>query len=178
MKLKERAADYRKAMELNHGWEVELECTACGYRGLPDYKGWTPGYPMSFGSTPTIFADLECPACGRDLETEAGAKLGELFSPVEIPRANRRLLALFILLSAALVAASTVILVLTGNALGVIPLFFLIPMLAFIPVFNRRIAALRQRCDCGDPDYVFMGMLGRAYCFRCSSCGKLLKLRD
>jgi hypothetical protein len=34
-------------------------------------------------------------------------------------------------------------------------------------------------CDhCGEPDYVFLGMLGRSYCYRCSSCGRLLRLRD
>ena len=178
LSLKERTAAYREAMELHHGWEVELECSACGHCGLPEYKGWTPRYSISFGTTPTVFADLGCPACGRDLKPEAGDKLVEMFSQVEIPRANRRLLMGYFLLTTALVAASAVIYAVTGSAYSAIPLFFLIPMLALIPVFNRKIASLRQDCACGAPDFIFMGLLGRSYCLRCASCGRLLRLRD
>jgi predicted RNA-binding Zn-ribbon protein involved in translation (DUF1610 family) len=178
MSLRERAEEYRQAMELKHGWGVELECTACGHSGPPEYKGWTPRYPTSFGSTPTIFADLECPSCGRSLEAEAGEKLVEMFSDVDIPSANRRLLVALTLCMVGLAAAAAILLAVTGSLWGAAPLFLLIPMLALIPVFNRRIASLRQDCDCGNPDYVFMGMLGRTYCFRCASCGRLLRLRD
>ncbi len=178
LKFKEKVSEYRQDMEHKHGWEVELECPACGYGGLPRYKGWAPRYPVAFGTTPTIFAQLECPSCGRDLEPEAGAKLVELFSQVDIPRANRRLLMVFALAAAVLVAASALVFAFTRSVLGIIPLLLLTPMLASIPIFNRKIASLRQRCDCGEPDYIFMGMLGRSYCFRCSNCGRLLRLRD
>ncbi|MDY0165578.1 MAG: hypothetical protein RBS80_03495 [Thermoguttaceae bacterium] len=44
--------------------------------------------------------------------------------------------------------------------------------------FNWRIHGIRHRCECGKPVFLFMGMLGQSYCYRCSSCGKLLRLRD
>jgi hypothetical protein len=44
--------------------------------------------------------------------------------------------------------------------------------------FNWQVHGIRHRCECGNPDYLFMGLLGRSYCYRCSSCGKLLRLRD
>jgi len=178
VKFKERLAGYRQSMEHKHGWGVELDCPACGYRGVPVYRGWSPGYAMGFGNKPTIYAILECPRCARDLEPEASSRLVELFSDVSIPRANRRLLACFFLVSALLVVAAILIFALTRSILGIMPLLFLAPMLALIPVFNRRVAAIRQSCECGSPYYIFMGMLGRAYCFRCSNCGRLLKLRD
>ena len=43
---------------------------------------------------------------------------------------------------------------------------------------NYRIHSIRHECECGKPDYLFMGLLGRSSCHRCSSCGKLLRLRD
>ena len=57
-----------------------------------------------------------------------------------------------------------------------IPYFLLLqPM---ILLFNWQVHSPRFRCDCGQPAYKFMGMLGRSYCYRCSSCGRLLRLRD
>ncbi|MEW6555699.1 MAG: hypothetical protein AB1384_15630 [Actinomycetota bacterium] len=78
-------------------------------------------------------------------------------------------------------AASAIIIAVTGNMWDIAPLFFLIPLLVLIPLLDRGTATLRQSCDCGSPDYIFMGMLGRSYCFRCfrcASCGRLLRLRD
>jgi hypothetical protein len=43
---------------------------------------------------------------------------------------------------------------------------------------NYRIASIRQQCPCGKPDYLFMGLLGKSYCYRCTSCGTRLRLRD
>ena len=65
-----------------------------------------------------------------------------------------------------------------GGILTRTPLLFL-PLLApTIMWFNWQIASIRCRCECGKPAYKFMGMLGRSYCYRCSSCGRLLRLRD
>jgi hypothetical protein len=47
-----------------------------------------------------------------------------------------------------------------------------------IMIFNYQIASLRRQCACGRPDYRFLGMLGRSYCYRCDSCGRLLRIRD
>lgn len=178
MSLKERLAEYRKTLEHEHGWEVELNCTACGYSGLPTYKGWQPGYSMSFGMTPTLFARLECPACGRDLEPEAATALIELFSREKIPKVNRSILIAFVATAAVMALASILLFIFTSGLWGLIPLLFITPLFILIPLLNYRVASLRARCDCGRPRYIFMGMLGRAYCYRCSNCGRLLKLRD
>jgi hypothetical protein len=178
MSLKGRLAEYRQTLEHEHGWEVELECTACGYKGPPVCKGWQPKYSMSFGMTPTIFARLECPACGRDLEPEAATILVKLFAQEKVPKVNRRILIAFIATMAVVVLVSILLFVFTSGMWGLIPLFFLTPLLVLIPILNYRVASLRSRCDCGDPRYIFMGLLGRAYCYRCSNCGRLLKLRD
>lgn len=178
MSLKGRLAEYRKTLEHEHGWEVELNCTTCGYSGLPTYEGWQPGYSMSFGTTPTVFARLECPACGRDLEPEAGAALVELFSQEKIPKANRSILVALVVITSVMALASILLFVFTSGLWGLIPLVLITPVFLLIPVLNYRVASLRKRCDCGDPHYIFMGMLGRAYCYRCSNCGRLLKLRD
>jgi hypothetical protein len=44
--------------------------------------------------------------------------------------------------------------------------------------FNYQIASIRCWCECGRPGYKFMGLLGRSYCYRCSSCGRRLRLKD
>ena len=178
MNLKDRITEHRQALEHKHGWDVGLECPGCGYSGLPAYTGWKPRYSMAFGTTPTIYACLECPSCGRDLEPEAASKLVELFKEIRIPGTNRRILAGFFLAFAILVLTAVLLFVFTKTIFGLIPLLFMTLLLCLIPVMNRRIAAIRTGCSCGDPDYIFMGMLGRAYCFRCSNCGRLLKLRD
>jgi hypothetical protein len=175
---------YNQRLQHQHGWEVELDCRACGNHGLPDYTGWTPDSTIHFGTWPTIFANVCCPRCGQDLKQPASEKPIELFSHVPTPARNRRLIALFIsllvglpLLLCAVIWAGvqlgwwghTAFLALTGLPLLLPPAIFW---------FNWQIHGARHRCDCGQPAYVFMGLLGRSYCYRCSTCGKLLRLRD
>jgi hypothetical protein len=62
-----------------------------------------------------------------------------------------------------------------GLALFRLPLLLLAPAIFW---FNWRIASIRHRCACGRPDYRLMGLIGRSYAFRCSTCGRLLRLRD
>jgi hypothetical protein len=178
MSLWERMKDYRQSLEHKHGWKVELECPECGFHGVPEYCGWTPIYTMSLGKTPTIYAILRCPVCGRDLKPEAASKLVELFSDVGIPRANRRALAGFLLFTAGMVIVAILLSVFCGGLWWITPLILLTPLGILIPIFNKRIASMRTVCACGSPDYIFMGMLARTYCFRCSNCGRLLRLRD
>ena len=171
-------------LQHQHGWEVELRCPACGNRSLPDYTDWTPDSTIHFGTRPTIFANVCCPRCGQDLKQQAGEKLIELFSHVPTPARNRWLIALFIsllfgspLLLCAVIWAGVQLgwwghmafLALTGLTLLLPPAIFW---------FNWQIHGVRHRCECGQPAYVFMGLLGRSYCYRCSTCGKLLRLRD
>jgi len=175
---------YSQRLQHQHGWEVELECPICGHCGQPDYDGWTPNSAMKFGDRPTIFANLTCDNCNQDLRQQAGEKLMEVFSGVPTPSRNRRLMHTFIglliglplLLFAAIWAGiqfgwwgNAAYTVLAGSSLFLFPTIFW---------FNWQVHGMRHRCECGKPAYIFMGLLGRSYCYRCSSCGKLLRLRD
>jgi hypothetical protein len=175
---------YNERLRHRHGWAVELTCPACGVTAVPAMNGWTPSLAVNFGNTPTVYANLRCPSCGADLRGEAGEKLVELFAGVPTPPANRRLLAGFV---ARLVGVMLVLM--AGLYLGVhvgwwgyqaFQALTLLPMLVMplILWLNWRIASLRFLCECGKPDYDFMGLLGRSYCYRCHSCGRPLRLRD
>lgn len=89
---------YNQRLQHQHGWEVELDCPACGNHGLPDYTGWTPNSNIHFRTRHTIFANACCPRCGQGLKQQAGEKLTELFAPMPTPSPsrNRRLSALLI----------------------------------------------------------------------------------
>jgi hypothetical protein len=176
--------EYGQRLRHRHGWEVQLLCPICGYRGLPDYGGWTASAALNFADQPTIFANVTCQKCGQDLKQEAGEKLVEMFTGVPTPTLNRQLLLTFIGLMvgvpmitfAAIWAGiqlgwwgNVAYTVLAGLSLLLLPAMFW---------FNWQIHGIRHRCECGNPDYLFMGMLGRSSCYRCSSCGRLLRLRD
>ncbi len=177
-------AKYREAVELNHGWDIELACAECGWSGVPKYEGWTPGFPKGFGKTPTIYANLKCPECGKDLKDEAAAKLVELFGDIPIDQRNKGYLMLFI---TAVVGIPAVLLafIAMGVKTGLwgtqaYTLLTLLPILIApaIMLMNYKIGRISTQCECGGAKYIFLGMLGRSYCHHCSSCGKLLRTRD
>lgn len=166
---------YKQVMELKHGWTVELTCPKCGKNAIPLYEGWKPNYEMNFFQKSTVYADLKCPACGADLRETAAGKLKELFLNVPLEAQNKKVLSGFILL----IVLIPLLLVAIFGKKG----FFVFPFMAIfigpaILYFNYKIAILRKKCECGRPDYVFMGLLGRSYCHRCSSCGRLMRTRD
>jgi hypothetical protein len=139
---------------------------------------------MRFGNSPTIYADLSCAECGASLKREAGSRLVVLFSSLHLPPENKRLLRTMVffwvgaplLLTFVIWAGSQAGLWSARAFIGLVGLNLLIwPSILF---FNLKVASLRQRCECGQPRYLFMGLLGRAYCYRCSSCGKLMRVRD
>lgn len=170
---------WNRRLRLNHGWEVKLPCPQCGMIALPVVKGWDPNYAINFGARPTIFANVHCPRCDNDLKQAAGEKLVQLFADVSIPPQNQRWIISFVAFWIVWMALF---------CLGVM----LLPRPAFVWVRGAMMGAagislilfrygtqwLLHRCECGAPDYKFMGMLGRSYCLRCSTCGKLLRLRD
>jgi hypothetical protein len=88
---------YRETLRHEHGWEVELTCPQCGHTGLPRYEGWKPNLAGGFGKTPTIFANLACTKCGRDLRRAAGEQLVATFSRIAVPKGNKRLLVWFVI---------------------------------------------------------------------------------
>ena len=177
-------AKYRKRLEHKHGWRVPLVCNHCGHEGVPRYDGWTPSTAISFGDQPTIYADLFCEKCGQELRNEAGAMLVGIFSRQPTDMRNRRLLWLMIAVIGFLPLLLGVV-VWLGVHKGMWGpwafswfgglMFFITPATMWI---SWRIASIRNTCECGKPDYLFMGMLGRSYCYRCSACGRLLRIRD
>jgi hypothetical protein len=175
---------YNAAVRNTHGWRVDLFCGKCGFHGMPRYEGWVKGMDVHFADQPTIYAKFACPQCGNRLTEEAGKTLVGMFRDVPMPEKNSRIIGEFIvglflvpLLFAGLLVAGvqmgwwgySAFMVLAASALFIQPL---------VMVMNYRIAMLRSSCPCGRPEYLFMGQLGRSACYCCSSCGRLLRLRD
>ncbi len=175
---------YQQRLENKHGWAMPLTCTHCGHEGLPRYDGWTPSTAIRFGGKPTIYANVFCDQCGESLKEEAGVKLAALFTEQATDARSRRLLwnMVGLLVLIPLVFAAVIWLGVQNGWWGGWA-FSLLGLLAFffgpaVMWCNYRIHSIRHECECGSPDYLFMGLLGRSYCYRCSSCGKLLRLRD
>ncbi len=175
---------YNSVVRNTHGWDVELICSQCAQRGHPRYEGWSPDLTVSVGGNPTIYAKLACTKCGRRLTEEAGRKLVELFKDVVIPEQNGKIIKAFIaelIIVPFVFAALLFVGVYLGwwgySAFAILALsaLFIQPL---VMRMNYKVAMLRSQCACGQPNYIFMGLLGRTYCYRCSSCGRLLRLRD
>jgi len=183
-KYREMLARYRERMQHQHAWEVELTCPACGFTGLPVFHGWTPSNAVNFGKKATIYANLTCPQCQADLKEAAAKKLVELFADVAVPPRNRQVMARFLAVTLGIPLLLAVGLFLgvwagwwSGRAFVILTPLSMV-FLPFIFWLNWQVASLRYQCECGQPAYKFMGLLGRSYGYRCSTCGKLLRLRD
>jgi len=175
---------YKEAMRLRHGWEVELECSKCGHYGIPAYDGWRSSRALSLGNTPQIYAKVSCAECGNGLKHEAGQKVVELFSEIAVPSKNKIFIAWFVACTVGIPLVLTALIYL-GVRFGLwgwqsftILSFMVILIGPAIMFFNYKISSMRRACECGTPAYIFMGLLGRSSCFRCSSCGRLLRMRD
>ena len=173
---------YRARFQHQHGWDVELTCPRCGTSAVPQYDGWTPSRAMALGSKPIIYANLSCRRCATDLRAAAGEKLVEMFSDVSIPPHNKRLivaLVAYTAISLAIVVGASMFLkgavAVKWLPLALMPLWLMHHLSRW---FGASVHSTRQQCACGNPLYKFMGMLGRSYCYRCSTCGNLLRLRD
>ena len=168
-------ANYRERVQHQQGWEVELRCPECNHDGVPKYNGWTPSKAIKLGNTPTIYANVTCSECSHNLKPAAGEKLTELFKDVAIPPRNKSLLYkfLFVVIGLPLILMG---LLWAGAIAGwwgygafVWLNLLLVIILPAIFVFNYKVHSIRFACECGDPKYLFMGLLGRSYCYRCSS---------
>jgi hypothetical protein len=154
---------------------------AHGLVAVPTFRGWTPTTAINFGDKPTIFADLECPRCARDLTEPAGAALVAHFSEVSTSRRSLTLLAAFLAVILTFQLAGVAAFLFLPLYRGVLIFLMPIPLSLLGPLilyFNWQIASIRYQCACGTPAYKFMGLLGRSYCYRCSTCGRLLRIRD
>jgi hypothetical protein len=164
-----------------HGWEVPLTCPRCGVEAEPACRGWAPNHAIHFGKTPTVFMNVSCAGCGADLRGAAGNKLVELFGDVATNATNRWLIAalvIYFLLILPLLLWAAIRFPAARGLEGLIAVGHVLLIHPIMLWFNHRVAALRQSCACGKPRYKFLGMLGRSYCYRCSTCGQLLRLRD
>src|SRR5574337_225431 len=168
-------------LQKTYGWDVALTCGQCGVTGLPRYEGRSPSLHTNAGANVQVYAKVACPKCGNRLTNEAGRKLTELFSELDIPPANRKLISRFITFLFAAPAGLAFVLFFGmqmdwwGWGLGTV--WILAASAIAVPLLvlwrNNRIARLPDRCECGKPHYVFMGALDGGSCYRCFSCGRL-----
>ena len=174
---------YKERVNLKHGWEVELKCPSCAHDGLPKCCDWRTPKPTEYakntGETPVIGAEVTCSECDHDLKERAGEKLTELFK--DVPKTTIGLLGVIL---AILIFSPIIVLIVLfvgmsagwwGDWVG----WWIYPAMALgvaiTPIFIYMIRPIQFTCECGNPRFLFMGMLGRSYCFRCSSCARLLR---
>ncbi len=168
-----------------YGWDVDLSCSQCKYVGQPRYEGWSPSLTTNTANA-TIYAKVACSKCGRRLTDEAGRKLVDLFTDVEISSENRKIISSFIT-RLILVPAGLAFILFFGMQMdwwtwGLGSIWILLASIVAIPLLlyhkNSRITVLLDSCECGKPNYVYMGSFDDTQCFRCFSCGRLMKLRE
>lgn len=175
---------YKQVISQPHGWNVEIACDRCKSTVMPRYEGWSLSMAHNAVDGAAVYAKLACPVCGHRLINEAGSTLVKLFNAVPIPEQNLRIVKEFVV-ALVLVPVFFAFVLFIGvqmdwwgnNAFALLVLSaVLIPLLVMRR--NYRIAMLRTGCACGNPQYLFMGQLNGTYCYRCSSCGGLKRLRD
>ncbi len=176
---------YSSTVRNVYGWGVELTCSRCKARVKPRYEGWSTHLKTDRGENASIFAKVACPNCGRRMTDEASAKLEELFGGIAIPEQNQHIVSGFII---ALIIVPVVLafFLFVGMQIGwwqwgFGTVWILLTSAVSIPLLvmlrNYRTAKLRMICDCGNPQFVCMGSIDNTLCYRCSSCGRLLRLR-
>jgi hypothetical protein len=176
--LRTKLSTLNERRRLQHGWEVELLCPQCGTVAPPVFNGWDPNSNIGFGKDATIFANVTCSKCHAGLKDAAVGKLVEMFADEAIPPTNRKAIGGYLILTVAFLVC------IVGRFFMRLPAFdWLYPVILVLFSssafwFTQAVHNARHQCECGNPSYLFMGMLGRSYCLRCSSCGKLLRLRD
>lgn len=174
---------YKQRVELQHGWEVELQCPECGHESVPTFAdGLTPkpnAVAKNVADSPLICATVTCSECGHDLNEQAGVKLIELFK--DVPRTTIGWLS--VVLGVLLFSPVAVFVIgwaghfagWWGDGVGwVIYPAMALCLIVFL-AFYYMVQPLIYSCECGKPRFLFMGVLGRSYCFRCSSCSRLLR---
>jgi len=174
---------YKQRVELQHGWEVKLQCPECQHESLPTFDGGLTPKPKvvskNAADSPLICANVTCSQCGHDLKQQAGEKLTELFK--DMPKSTIGWLSVVL---AVWVFLPILVLVVGWAGIsagwwgewvgwGVFPIMAIGVVIGLVLYYM--IQPLIYSCECGNPRFLFMGSLGRSYCFRCSSCSRLLR---
>ncbi|HUJ18093.1 MAG TPA: hypothetical protein VL197_08875 [Nitrospirota bacterium] len=176
----------RSTLRNTYGWDVELTCAQCRFTGMPRYEGWSHGLKTDAGGDAAVYAKVACTQCGRRLTDEAAGKLVDLFAGIDTPDRNRKLISRFAI-QLVLVPFVLAFVLFFGTQMdwwgwGLGTVWVLLASAVSIPALatlkNNGVADLLLHCECGKPHYVFMGTLDGCSCYRCFSCGTLMKLRE
>jgi len=171
---------YKEQVQINHGWEVDLKCPQCDQSGIPAFEDGTidtEKIHKNAAGIPMLCADVTCSECGHDLEAQAGEKLKELFSetPTTFGWASILMATLFfvpiLMLGIFWVGAFAG----WWQDLGFWHLGAVVVWVAIFLIGHYLIHPMMYSCECGNPKFLLMGALGRSYCFRCSTCSRLLR---
>lgn len=169
---------YKERVQLQHGWEVELRCPDCNHEGVPEVERIqnTTVNVINAGRNPHVFANVTCSECGHDLKTIAEETLVTMFNNVSLSPRNKLIIFVFIVMVIVVLLSMVGIWYEPLNWLAPAQIPVVVILLLSYPAFNYWIHSLRICCECGNPKYLFLGLLGRSYCYRCSSCGRMLRL--
>jgi len=171
---------YKQHVQINHGWEIELHCPQCNSNDVPAFEDGTIDTKRIHKNTadiPMLCAAVTCSGCGHDLEEQAGEKLTELFSqtPKTLGWPSILMGVLFFLpvLMFGIIGVGVFVGWWDGLELwhlGAVALCYIIFLIG-----HYLVHPMMYSCKCGDPKFLLMGALGRSYCFRCSTCSRLLR---
>lgn len=176
--------DYNKKVLIKHGWDAQLTCSRCKYRGKPEIKSSIRNKIAKHKNNPQIHTILYCTKCGKDLKEEAECEIVKLFSEEKIPDTTKKMIAwskiYSIILSLILLIYIYFLFFEDFRIVYMLPVFFIISTVFVVinKYFKHKFYLIHSTCDCGAPNYIFMGTVGKSCCFRCKSCRRLLRTRN
>jgi len=177
-------AGSKESSRLQYGWDCELECLKCKHIGQPKIYALKQGKILRAKKIPVLHMTLHCLACGQDLQREAESEIVKLFSDIHISKKNAKLITwnriCSVCLSFLLLLCLYFSMFTDFPIRQTFPSFVLISLVFIVVVkyFVYQFTLLKKACACGSTKLVFMGSLGQSYCFRCASCGTLVKIDD
>lgn len=157
-----------------------MQCPQCDRDGVPTFEDGTidtKKVHKNAADVPMLCANVTCSECGNDLKEQAGEKLAELFSDTPKMFGWPSVLMGVLLFLPILVFGMFWVGAFAGWWQELELLHWVVFFLLFLPflIGHYFIHPKMYSCECGNPKFLFMGALGRSYCFRCSSCSRLLR---
>ena len=174
----------KESSRLKYGWDAELECLKCKHIGKPKIYALKQGRIPRAKKLPVIHVTLHCLECGQELQREAESEIVKLFSNIHISEKNTKLIIWNRICAVCL--SFLLLLCLYFSIFTDLPIRQTFPFFVLISVINivivkyfvYQFTLLKKTCDCGSTKLVFMGSLAQSCCFRCASCGTLVKVDD